>query len=142
MGGKFGPICTEFPLTIISTNFKAVHIKFYINNSSCNFLFRFQIISPLTLDKFVWNNLLRAKTTTQFFFSLKLVLVFSRTRCWTHYFYINKQHGKLFTIFMKISPESFKHAINSFCNSNPIVSRGQIKVVKVLFFLFRKKYWH
>ena len=107
LAGKFGPICTEFPLTIFWTKIlKEVHIKFstnYINNISCNFLFRFQIISLRTLDKFVWSNLLRAKTTTQFFLPLKLVLVFSCTRCCTHYFYINKQHGELYTIFMKIS---------------------------------------
>ena len=60
LAGKFGPICTEFPLTTFSTKIlKGSNLKFsakvYMNNTSCNFFFRFQIISLLILDKFLWN---------------------------------------------------------------------------------------
>ena len=107
LAGKFGPICTEFPLTTFSTKIlKGSNLKFsakvYMNNTSCNFFFRFQIISLLILDKFLWNITFCERNNLIF----PLVLIFSCTRWCTHYPYNNKQHGKLYLIFLKISFQS------------------------------------
>ena len=107
LAGKFGPICTEFPLTIFSTKIlKEVHIKFpqilykqhlvqffvpISNHFSSNY-WQICLKQPFACENY--NSIFPlVKTGFGFFFHEMLYTLL------LHY----KQHGQLYTIFMKIS---------------------------------------